>query len=143
MGRLSKLLSEHKRFFWGDRVMGFSILFFCSLVLNFRYLKREYADLLLFFLLLVLSLNIFGSHVAERYVLFYYGAMCVITSVSIIALQDQAPWKKIFIILPFAVHLLLGGVMLYKIKNRSEDYIALHSEALALSSGVGASILVR
>ena len=78
-GRIEKLLSEHQRFFWSDRVIGLSAIFFLSLIVGFRKLWADHRPLLLYMLLSVLALNIFGSHVAERYAVFYYGFMALIS----------------------------------------------------------------
>lgn len=131
LGRIGKLLSEHQRFFWSDRVMGFSILFLLSLLLSFKQLKKNHGDVLLFILLLVLSLNVFGSHLAERYILFYYGPMATITALGFYYILESAPWKNALIILAIITHLAMSVMMIIDIERRSKDFPTLHAEILS------------
>ncbi|MEQ8924191.1 MAG: glycosyltransferase family 39 protein [Fulvivirga sp.] len=130
-GRIQKLLSEHQRFFWGDKVMGFSIIFFLSLILSFRKLKAHHTDLLVFMLVLVLSLNIFGSHIAERYLLFYYGPMAIITSLGIFYLVEDKTWKQAILTLSVLVHFVFSCMMIVKILDRSEPVPENNKEILS------------
>lgn len=142
VGRVVKLLSEHKRFFWSDRVMGFSIVFLLSLILSFKSLKKNHSDVLLFMLVLVLSLNVFGSHLAERYILFYYGPMAVISALGIFYLLENRTWKQGLIILSLLAHFAMSILMVVDIYKRSNDYPTLHSEILSHIEGVDSKILV-
>ena len=80
---LIKLSTEHQRFFWGDKVIAFSMLFFISFILAFRYLKETHKPLLLYTGMLILFLNLLGSQIAERYLLYYYPMMALIIALSI------------------------------------------------------------
>ncbi|QSE97818.1 glycosyltransferase family 39 protein [Fulvivirga lutea] len=131
MGRVQKLLSEHQRFFWGDRVMGFSIVFFLTLILSFKKLKQNHSDLLLFMLVLVLSLNMFGSHIAERYLLFYYGPMAIITSLGIFYVAEDTKWKQVLVSLSVLLHFVFSVMMIGKIVDRSEPIAENNEEILS------------
>lgn len=130
-GRFLKLLSEHRRFFWGDNVIAFSVLFFISLVFGFKYLKQKVGDALLFLLLLVLSLNIFGSHVAERYVLFYYGPMAVISAVALMHwLEKKRTWKVLIWSLAVILQFVFAIKMVIELRDKSYPTVQYHADIL-------------
>lgn len=131
-GRAVKLLSEHQRFFWGDKVIAFSALFFSVLLFSFKSIKSQFSDVLLFLLLLVLSLNLFGSHVAERYLLFYYGPMIVITSLGVVmAIRNQVYWKLAVFSFIFILQVVFAGKMFLEIRNNSYPTVESHERILA------------
>lgn len=142
LGRVEKLLSEQQRFFWGDKVMGFSVLFFLTLIFSFNHLRKNYSELLIFLLLLVLSLNIFGSHVAERYILFYYGAMSVIAAIGLGHLVNAKRWQQYLILVSLAFHFVLAGNMIFKILERKYDAPKLNHFALSQINDKSSKILV-
>lgn len=141
-GRVVKLLSEHRRFFWGDRVLAFSILFFVALIFNFKTLKKKDQEVFWYMILLVPALNIFGSHVAERYLLFYYGPMAVITAIWIYDLKfsSNAILRSLTLIL-LVLHLAFAGKMLTELYTRSYNYTEKHKEVLARIPASDAKIL--
>lgn len=131
-GRVTKLLSEHQRFFWGDTVIAFSALFFSVLLFSFKTVKKQLGDVLLFMLLLVLSLNLFGSHVAERYLLFYYGPMAIITAFGIVtAVKNRVYWKLGLFSLIFLLQLFFASKILQEIRSYSYPTVESHQAILS------------
>jgi len=62
---LVKLSSEHQRFFWSHDVWGLSAMAIFALIAKGKVLWKKYKELLIYLLVGVISLNIFGSHIAE------------------------------------------------------------------------------
>lgn len=81
--KLTVLLSEHQRFFWSDRVYVLSLLFLFSLVFTFRRLKYRFSELLRYFLILIICLNLFGGFIAQRYLIYYFPFMAFIIAFSV------------------------------------------------------------
>jgi len=131
-GRIVKLLSEHQRFFWGDTVIAFSALFFSVLIFSFKSIKSQLGDVLLFLLLLILSLNLFGSHVAERYLLFYYGPMAVITAYGVVmAVKNRVYWKLALFSAIFILQLVFAVKIFKEIRSYSYPTAETHKNILA------------
>ncbi|MHC1707761.1 MAG: ArnT family glycosyltransferase [Bacteroidales bacterium] len=84
LSKLINLLNEHQRFFWSDRVMAFSALFLLSYIFNFNWLRKNFSSLFIYTTVLILALNITGSHIAERYLIFYYPFMALITALAML-----------------------------------------------------------
>lgn len=130
-GRIVKLLSEHQRFFWGDRVLAFSALFVVGLVFNFKRLRSIDREIVYFILLLIPALNIFGSHIAERYLLFYYGPMAVISAFWIVSLKKRSDVVQKTVVLALLVlHLSFSGKMFMSIFEKNYNAPKLHREVL-------------
>ncbi len=81
--KLTVLLSEHQRFFWSDRVYVLSLLFLFSMVFTFRQLKYWFPELLRYFLVLIICLNLFGGFIAQRYLIYYMPFMAFIIAFSV------------------------------------------------------------
>lgn len=140
--RVLKLLSEHKRFFWGDKVIAFSALFIVALIFNFRSLRAKDKEVLYFVLLLIPALNIFGSHVAERYLLFYYGPMVIITAIWIYDLKfKKSGILQGLTVLIVILHLVFGVKNLYNIYQLNYDTIDVHKEILGKIEKPDAKVL--
>jgi hypothetical protein len=92
---LSKLLNEHQRFFWSDKVAIFSGLFFFSVIVSFRYLIKEHRPIIIYTGLLILLLNLLGSQIAERYLIYYLPMMAIIIAVSILNMLETKQYKTL------------------------------------------------
>jgi len=92
---LIKLASEHQRFFWSDKVAVFSVIFFLSAIFSFRYLKDNYRPLLIYTGLLILFLNLLGSHIAERYIIYYLPMMAIINAISVLHMINSKQHGKL------------------------------------------------
>ena len=62
---LIKLSTEHQRFFWSHDVWGLSAIAVFAIIAKGRALWNKYRELIIYTLVADLSLNIFGSHIAE------------------------------------------------------------------------------
>lgn len=118
-----KLSNEHQRFFWSDKVAVFSGLFFFSLIVSFRYLVKNHRPLLIYTGLLILLLNLTGSHIAERYLIYYLPMMALIITFSMINLFKE----KRLIMLTFSVLILAAQMIVlsghwYKIMQRNSNF---------------------
>ncbi|MEI6060966.1 MAG: hypothetical protein WCR72_09670 [Bacteroidota bacterium] len=122
------LLNEHQRFFWSDKVAAFSVIFFTSLIFKFKFLWTNYKSLLIYTLALIVSLNLTGSHIAERFMIYYYPFMAMIAALSIISIKNE-PKKyfiKAFIALVLVMQLALVVVRFQDIFRQNADYPAIH-----------------
>ena len=103
----SKLANEQKRFFWDEKVMIVSAIFFLSLLFSFKRLWANHKNLIIYLGLLVISMAILGSHVAPRYLLMYLPFM-VITIV--LAFTYSNKWfNYLFYALSFAQLVVLAN----------------------------------
>lgn len=128
-GILIKLSSEHQRFFWSDKVFAFSILFIFSIVLAFKYMKENHKPLLIYTAMLILFLNLLGSHIAERYLLYYFPMMALIIALSILYLLKQ---RRFFRLALLSIVLLIQVGLTAKhwlyIMNENSDFTTVNKE---------------
>lgn len=97
-----KLVTEHKRFFWGEEVIGISALFITSLIIKGKYLWKEHKDICIYSLFNIFFLAILGSHKASRYLLFYLPFMVIIISLVLYSIRYESRaniFKPILILL--------------------------------------------
>jgi hypothetical protein len=130
---LQKLGSEHQRFFWSDKVSVFSALFFLSLIASFRHLYYNHKHLLIYTGFLILFLNLLGSQIAERYILYYSPFMSLIITFSILHLINQRKpyWLNAFTF----VILLQAGIWIKhwtEIMERNSAFTVTNHELAAL-----------
>ncbi|MGE5356886.1 MAG: ArnT family glycosyltransferase [Deltaproteobacteria bacterium] len=98
--KITNLASEHQRFFWSERVQAFSLLFLIAFISKFKLLWKEYKNLTIYLLSLIVSLSLFSSHLAERYLIYYLPFMALIISIGIVKLKNSDS-KYIFYIYSF------------------------------------------
>jgi 4-amino-4-deoxy-L-arabinose transferase-like glycosyltransferase len=124
------LLNEHQRFFWGDKVMVFSAIFFFALISKFKFLASKYRSLLVYTLTLIIALNLTGSHIAERFLIYYYPFMALIVAIAIVSTYETE--KKYYLKLGFVIltacHLFFVGFTFNKIFAENENSPAIHRE---------------
>lgn len=140
---LLKLSQEHKRFFWSYRVMAFSILFLLSVLLFFKQLIQQHKSLLQYVLVLILSLNIFGCQIAERYLIYFFPYFCMIIAcaISFAKTENKYAFKLIFIGV-FALQLFFTGKMFAEIYPKNADYATIHHEVMNHITDTNALTLV-
>jgi len=130
--RIEKLLSEHQRFFWGESVIGFSVIFFVAVFSKLKFILRNYRDEFIFLIVLIISLNVFGSHVAERYLPFYYGLMSILASAVIIDLKKNSlKVLKIIVILLFVLQAIFIVINLRETYSRNYNTVESHANILS------------
>lgn len=126
---LVKLSHEHQRFFWSYKSWGMSLFFFLSIISNFKYLIKEYRILLIYTFLLVLILNVAGSQIAERYVIYYYPFMAIIISIGIVRLLEKNSFLlKVMFVTVFVAQIVFYTIMTVDIFKRNADYVSIHKE---------------
>jgi hypothetical protein len=141
--KVLNLLHEHQRFFWGDKVFAFSAIFLFCLVYKFRYLAKNYRSMLIYTLALIISLNITGSHIAERFLIYYYPLMALITAVSVTSILNnrKGSFVKAFLTLALAVNLVFVTVWFVEIFRQNGDFPAIHHELSIQINDPGTKVL--
>ncbi len=137
------LLNEHQRFFWGDKVMAFSAIFFFALIYKFKLLASKYRSLLIYTITLILALNLTGSHIAERFLIYYYPFMALIVAVAIISIYENVNkyFAKIGFVLLTVCHFFLVGYSFMQIFKQQENSPAIHHEISELIGDPYAKVL--
>jgi len=140
---LLKLLSEHQRFFWSPKVWGISSLFFFSLIINFKTLVHKYKSLMIYLLTIVISLNIFGSYIAEIYWIYYLPFMAIVIAVTIIKLKEQSSTLvKIVVLLILMLQAVSVGMMYNFIFSKNGIHVEQHHRLMAQIDEPDALVLV-
>ncbi len=140
----SKLADEHTRFFWSHKVWGISSLFIISLILNFRFIKKHHKQLLVYLFSLILFLNLFGSQIAERFLLLFLPYMIIIIAVAISRLKTQ---KKVFlkglIVVLFAINIIGLAIVFADTFSRNKNFVEEHERIMSKIPDVDAQVLVN
>jgi|GEM_PF-790296 len=138
-----KLLSEHQRFFWSYKVWGISLFFISTLIFNFKYLLKEYRTLIFYTLILILVLNIAGSQIAERFLIYYFPFMVIIISIGILRVFENGDnrLRAIYMVL-FIAQICFFSTMARDIFKHNEDYIAKHEAVFSKIQDKSQLILV-
>lgn len=129
---LEKLSTEHQRFFWSEKVSFFSLLFFISLIAYFKRLWHKHRNLLLYLFMLIILLNLLGSHIAERYTIYYSPFMAMIIAFALVELYNEKRLVlKSVMILLFVIQIFLSGLFFYKIISKRDNYVNQHHELIS------------
>ena len=130
--KLNGLLSEHQRFFWSDRVSVISAFFFISLISVYKDLRKKYPELIWYFVILVICGNLFGSFIAERYVIYYLPFMAIIIAFAIFKVLEQKAkiLPYIFVVLMIA-HITAVIIRFNSCIQQNYDHEKVHSEILS------------
>ena len=96
-----KLSQEHQRFFWSPKVWGISSFFILVLLFHFKRLVKIHTNLIIYVITLVLSLNILGSQIAERFLIYIFPYLSLIISYGLISIlhEKRTALKFMFTIL--------------------------------------------
>ncbi len=65
LSALIKLSNEHQRFFWSHDVWGLSAMAIFAVIAKGKALWRKHKEIIIYLIVADLSLNLFGSHIAE------------------------------------------------------------------------------
>lgn len=126
-----KLLDEQQRFLWSDRVQASSILLFLALIASFKTLRTKHKTLLIYLLICVLSLNILGSQIAERYLIYFFPLFGIIFAVSVVDLFEQKKvWAKTLIFLIIVLQFAFTAKMFVEIFDKNQNAVAKHHKIL-------------
>ena len=138
-----KLLSEHQRFFWSPKVWGVSSLFFFSLIINFKTIVRRHKSLMIYLLTIVVSLNIFGSYIAEIYWIYYLPFMAIVIAVTILKLKENATvFVKTVVLLILLFQVVSVGLMYNFIFSKNGNQVEHHHQLITQINDHGALVLV-
>lgn len=130
--RLMNIFSEHQRFFWSTRVYSTSLLFLVCLIFTFKELKNRYPEILRYFLIFVICLNLLGGFICEKYLIYYLPFM-----VFIIAFTIHHYWvhkSKLFSTIAvaiFVVHMVTIILRFNLVFKVNYNHIKTHSEVLS------------
>ncbi|MDR0969356.1 MAG: hypothetical protein LBM67_02310 [Lentimicrobiaceae bacterium] len=83
------LLKEHQRFFHSIVEISFSVLLLFSLFFNFKYLKNNFNNIMLYLLFLVIGLGLFAHGRAPYYGIHYTPYIALIIAVSCLNIFSQ------------------------------------------------------
>jgi len=140
---IAKLLSEHKRFFWSDRVLSASLLFLVSLFFSFKHLWHQHKSLIIYLLLITVTLNIFGSQIAERYLIYSFPIFGIIVSIAMKrVVEHSSALIKVLFTLLFLFQFVVAGKMLIEIYSKNNAVAATSFDALSPITASNARILV-
>lgn len=133
MSVLYKLSEEHMRFFWGYKVWGISSFFFLSLIIGFKHLWKNFKNLLIYLLILILTLNIAGSQIAERYLIYLFPYMVIISSLTINFLMNtnNKYFVKFIFVLLFFLQLVTLTISFEDIFKRNAPHVEITSEIMS------------
>lgn len=142
-GVLIKLSQEHQRFFWSPKVWVISIFFILSFVFNFKYLIKNHRILFIYIVTLIITQNIAGSQIAERYLLYYYPFFAIIIAIDVVRLfSEKANVRKVLYMVLFVLQVGFVGKMFADIVERNEFTIRSYDETLAKIPDTKSRILV-
>jgi hypothetical protein len=129
--KISNLFLEHQRFFWSDRVQAFSLIFWVAFAFNFRTLWSKNKDLIIYLISLIVSLSIFSSHIAERYLIYYLPFMAITISIGITNLKNSGRSYLYFIYsLVFVLNLISVGKQFHEVFSLNQKHVKKHKEIL-------------
>jgi hypothetical protein len=131
--KLINLLNEHQRFFWSEKVTAFSILFLGSLIIKFKTLKTSYRSLLIYTITLIVALSLTSSHIAERFMMYYYPFMAMITAIAIVAIFSKVHRYalKTGMVLLIALQFAFSTLQFVRIFRLNADYPEIQREVLS------------
>jgi hypothetical protein len=124
-GKFDKLLNEHKRYFHSPKEIVLSLLFFCTLVFNFKKLYRKNSSLVLYSVLVLISLAAIAHDKTDKYSLLYVPFMIVIIVEGLTDLQNSTTFYKrtmmVLIPLYFVVNSIFIGKVIAEHNNLAES----------------------
>ncbi len=130
--KFTNLLNEHHRFFWSEKVIAVSIMFIFSILYKFRLLKRQYLSLLIYTSTLIIALSLTGSHIAERFLIYYFPFMALIIAIVLVSLLNSTRHniaKALFVLLMIA-QFGFGAYRFVEIFKLNADYPAIHKDVM-------------
>ena len=139
--RITGLLSEHQRFFWSLRVQSVSIFFFLSLLIFYKTLKKQIPEILRYLLILIITLNIFGGYLAEKYLIYYLPFIVIVISIGISqAIIRKKVWVSMLFVFVLAFH-VYANTQMFKYQYRVNfDHKKEHNQ-IAINIPEGVSVL--
>jgi len=109
---LLKLSNEHQRFFWSYDVWGLSALTLLALLAKGKILWIKYKELIIYFIVADVSLNIFGSHIAEVNMILLLPYLALISAAFLSELRKESRpvlQSAVILILIFQISVVIFG----------------------------------
>ncbi len=132
MNVVVKLSEEHQRFFWSDRVWVISTFFILAILFNFRYLVSKHRLLAGYTLTLILALNIAGSQIAERFLIYLFPFMALIISFELTHIVKKAmPVRKTIYMLLLLLQVILVAKMFVGIFQKNGPQVQVTHEIMS------------
>ncbi|MEP2771703.1 MAG: glycosyltransferase family 39 protein [Fulvivirga sp.] len=127
-----RLLSEHKRFFWGDQIMGMSAMFFLILIFNGKYLWKNHKQIFLYTMLLALFLGLLGSHKSPRYIMLYQPFLAITIGYGLYSIKEKKNYVfKGAIVVVLLAQLAFTTISAARMLGRNEPHVEKHRNTLS------------
>ena len=126
-----KLLDEQQRFFWSYKVWVVSILYILSLILFFKSLWAQNRNLLLYLFILNLTLNVLGSQIAERFLIYLLPYMAMVVGLAFRMAKEKFRKPIVWLFRGLAtVQFVFCWIMVVWLIQKSGDFVGLHTRIL-------------
>jgi len=143
MNMFIKLSKEQQRFFWSYKVWGTSVIFIVTLLFFFKKIFKANRSLVIYLFFLIISLNVAGSHVAERYLIYYLPFISILVANGIVfADSGLKRFPQIVFMGLFAVQFFFVGNMMQTILKKNRNYPEIHAKVLKSIPDKSSLILV-
>ncbi|WP_020530634.1 ArnT family glycosyltransferase [Flexithrix dorotheae] len=96
-----KIFREHKRFFHDYEEAFYSSLLILCLIFNFKYLKENHSNLLVYYLALVIGLAGLSHGTTSKYALLHLPFASFIIAVSLYRILALEKWQQVVLIIAF------------------------------------------
>lgn len=128
---INKLGKGHQLFFWSDRVWIISAFFMLAVISNFKHLFHEYFVLMIYTLMLVLTLNIAGGQIAERFLIYFFPFMALIIAIDLARVKSRtAIFRKSLYILLLLLQVGFVTKMFVGIFKKNADHTEISKNIL-------------
>lgn len=132
VNRLLAIFSEQQRFFWSSRVMATSVLMIVSLLFFFKTINAKVPEMLRFFVIQILILNLFGGYVAERFLIYHLPYMAIIIAIAITQIIN---YKRKYLVLLFILVLIFQTTAIASsfnmVFNNNYNHKVLHNRVIS------------
>jgi hypothetical protein len=134
---ITNLLNEHLRFFHSPREMSLTLLLIASVFLSFKYLK-QYKNLMIYTLFLIILLPILSVHKATYYMIIYMPYLIIIIVLSFRNLRrnyysnnNVNPFKSGYLALIVFVVIYVSTNLIYDIQTSMNKFSAYDNSLLS------------
>ncbi|MFK5857240.1 MAG: hypothetical protein QM503_14005 [Bacteroidota bacterium] len=118
---LIKLTTEHQRFFWSHDVWGLSAMAIFTLIAKGKVLWRKYKELIIYTIVADISLNVFGSHIAEVNMLLLLPFLVLISAAFLSELKKESrPIIQLVVMLIMIFQISVVSIGFVNILNKQE-----------------------
>lgn len=129
---ISKLGHEHQLFFWSDRVWIISAFFVLAVISNIKFLFREHFTLMIYTLVLMVTLNVAGGQIAERFLIYLFPFMAIIITIDLKLISGKkALLRKSFYILFLLLQVAFVTKMFVGIFQKNNNHTEISKNILA------------